>query len=227
MHNLLRAGREWVVRADDDTTAWGVTNRPHGTRRGPAGQSPSDRHAVVAQRPARRRVDHGMTPFAEHAMSPARTPGTVRSPKRRFAAAGAALVAVVASLAAAPSRRRPGRRIRPVTVSPSPCATRAMGRTGRTRCGAGRAAAATPTPTGPARPYSGRRGGEDAFAPQPRDAVCTMQYGGPATARITGTWAGRPVDATYDRTNGCAIARWDRMVPLLPEPGRTVGAQGA
>lgn len=54
-----------------------------------------------------------------------------------------------------------------------------------------------------------------------------MQYGGPATARITGTWAGRPVDATYDRTNGCAIARWDRMVPLLPEPGRTVGAQGA
>ncbi|GGV76036.1 hypothetical protein GCM10010294_41600 [Streptomyces griseoloalbus] len=62
------------------------------------------------------------------------------------------------------------------------------------------------------------RWGEDAFAPAPRDAVCTMQYGGPATARITGTWAGRPVDATYDRANGCAIARWDRLVPLLPEP---------
>lgn len=61
------------------------------------------------------------------------------------------------------------------------------------------------------------RWGQDAFAPAPRDAVCTMQYGGPATARITGTWAGRPVDATYDRTNGCAIARWDALVPLLPE----------
>jgi len=70
------------------------------------------------------------------------------------------------------------------------------------------------------------RWGRDAFAPVPRDALCTMQYGGPATARVTGTWAGRPVDATYDRANGCAIARWDRLVPLLPEAGRRVGAQG-
>lgn len=63
------------------------------------------------------------------------------------------------------------------------------------------------------------RWGRDAFAPAPRDAVCTMQYGGPAPARVTGTWAGRPVDAVYDRTNGCEIARWDRLVPLLPEAG--------
>ncbi|CAL9510784.1 hypothetical protein SUDANB15_03620 [Streptomyces sp. enrichment culture] len=61
------------------------------------------------------------------------------------------------------------------------------------------------------------RWGEDAFAPVPRDAVCTLQYGGPATARVTGTWAGRPVDATFDRGDGCGIARWDRLVPLLPE----------
>ncbi|MEW2075112.1 SSI family serine proteinase inhibitor [Streptomyces sp. NPDC013433] len=61
------------------------------------------------------------------------------------------------------------------------------------------------------------RWGRDAFAPAPRDTVCTLQYGGPATARVTGTWAGRPVDATYDRTNGCEIARWDQLVPLLPE----------
>ncbi|MFD7702277.1 SSI family serine proteinase inhibitor [Streptomyces caelestis] len=61
------------------------------------------------------------------------------------------------------------------------------------------------------------RWGRDAFAPAPRDAVCTLQYGGPATARVTGTWAGRPVDATYTRTNGCEIDRWDRLVPLLPE----------
>jgi len=63
------------------------------------------------------------------------------------------------------------------------------------------------------------RWGQDAFAPVPRGAVCTMQYGGPATARVTGTWAGRPVDATFDRRDGCAIARWDRFVPLLPEAG--------
>lgn len=49
--------------------------------------------------------------------------------------------------------------------------------------------------------------------------MCTMQYGGPATARVTGTWAGRPVDATYERGNGCEIARWDAMVPVLPELG--------
>lgn len=61
------------------------------------------------------------------------------------------------------------------------------------------------------------RWGKDVFAPAPRDAVCTMQYGGAATARVTGTWAGRPVDAAYSRKNGCEIARWDRLVPLLPE----------
>ncbi|WP_217235882.1 SSI family serine proteinase inhibitor [Streptomyces sp. AC555_RSS877] len=64
------------------------------------------------------------------------------------------------------------------------------------------------------------RWGKDAFAAVPRDSVCTMQYGGPATAHVTGTWAGRPVDARFDRSNGCEIGRWDRLVPLLPEVGR-------
>ncbi|MEV8318022.1 SSI family serine proteinase inhibitor [Streptomyces sp. NPDC059900] len=63
------------------------------------------------------------------------------------------------------------------------------------------------------------RWGRDLFAPTPADANCTMQYGGPATARITGTWHGRPVDATYDRSNGCEISRWNNMVPVLPEAG--------
>ncbi|MFG2308873.1 SSI family serine proteinase inhibitor [Streptomyces sp. NPDC048566] len=60
--------------------------------------------------------------------------------------------------------------------------------------------------------------GKDLFAPVPPDSLCTMQYGGPATAHVTGTWAGRPVDARYDRTNGCEISRWDAMVPFLPDP---------
>ncbi|MGF0174842.1 SSI family serine proteinase inhibitor [Streptomyces sp. Marseille-Q5077] len=63
----------------------------------------------------------------------------------------------------------------------------------------------------------GSRWGKDTFAPATRDGFCTMQYGGPATAHVTGTWAGRPVDARYDRSNGCEIDRWDRLVPLLPD----------
>ncbi|WP_420311226.1 SSI family serine proteinase inhibitor [Streptomyces sp. YS-B37] len=61
--------------------------------------------------------------------------------------------------------------------------------------------------------------GKDPFAPVPPDSMCTMIYGGPATAHVTGTWAGRPVDTTYDRGNGCEISRWNAMVPLLPALG--------
>jgi hypothetical protein len=59
--------------------------------------------------------------------------------------------------------------------------------------------------------------GRDPFAPVPPRSLCTMQYGGPATARITGVWAGHPVDARYDRSDGCQIARWNDLVPLLPD----------
>ncbi|MET9360059.1 SSI family serine proteinase inhibitor [Streptomyces sp. NPDC006632] len=58
--------------------------------------------------------------------------------------------------------------------------------------------------------------GKDTFAPVPAGQMCTFVYGGPATAHITGTWAGRPVDATYNRSNGCEISRWDKLVPVLP-----------
>jgi hypothetical protein len=61
------------------------------------------------------------------------------------------------------------------------------------------------------------RWGQEPFAPVAEGTVCTMQYGGSATARVTGTWAGRPVDATFDRSNGCEIDRWNRLVPLLPD----------
>ncbi|WP_406331287.1 SSI family serine proteinase inhibitor [Streptomyces sp. NBC_00203] len=58
--------------------------------------------------------------------------------------------------------------------------------------------------------------GKDPFGPVAPGTMCTMLYGGPATAHVTGTWAGRPVDARFDRTNGCEISRWDALVPLLP-----------
>ncbi|MFI0716233.1 SSI family serine proteinase inhibitor [Streptomyces inhibens] len=60
------------------------------------------------------------------------------------------------------------------------------------------------------------RWGQDPFAPVPQGAKCTMMYGGPATAHVTGTWAGRPVNADFRRTNGCEISRWSRFEPLLP-----------
>ncbi|MFD0022713.1 SSI family serine proteinase inhibitor [Streptomyces sp. NPDC058382] len=60
------------------------------------------------------------------------------------------------------------------------------------------------------------REGADPFAPVPGDAMCTQQFGGPATARVTGSWQGRSVDATFDRTNGCEIARWNGLRPVLP-----------
>ncbi|MHC0432808.1 SSI family serine proteinase inhibitor [Streptomyces sp. O3] len=61
--------------------------------------------------------------------------------------------------------------------------------------------------------------GRDLFAPTPEDALCTMVYGGPETARATGTWHGRQIDAAYDRTNGCEIGRWDALGAVLPAAG--------
>ncbi|MDI5967486.1 SSI family serine proteinase inhibitor [Streptantibioticus silvisoli] len=52
--------------------------------------------------------------------------------------------------------------------------------------------------------------------PTPKREMCSMVYGGPQTARITGTWHGRRVDQTYSRSNGCQTARWQRMAPVLP-----------
>ncbi|MFF9786163.1 SSI family serine proteinase inhibitor [Streptomyces nigrescens] len=60
------------------------------------------------------------------------------------------------------------------------------------------------------------RWGRDPFAPVPQGVNCTMIYGGPATAHVSGTWAGRPVNADFRRTNGCEISRWSTFEPLLP-----------
>ncbi|MFF0287775.1 SSI family serine proteinase inhibitor [Streptomyces sp. NPDC005262] len=61
-----------------------------------------------------------------------------------------------------------------------------------------------------------RDGGTNPFRPVPADAMCTQQFGGSATARVTGTWRGQHVDAPFDRTNGCEIARWNTLRPVLP-----------
>jgi hypothetical protein len=59
---------------------------------------------------------------------------------------------------------------------------------------------------------------EDPFAPLPQDVICTEQYGGDQTARVTGTYRGAPVDLELSRVDGCRIAQWDRLGALLPGP---------
>ena len=41
-----------------------------------------------------------------------------------------------------------------------------------------------------------------------------MIFGGPDKATVKGTLDGAAVDATFTRSNGCEIARWDRMTAL-------------
>ena len=62
------------------------------------------------------------------------------------------------------------------------------------------------------------KGMADPFAPLPTDVVCTEQFGGPQTAHILGRWSGEPVDLEVSRSDGCRIAQWDSLGPLLPEP---------
>ena len=50
--------------------------------------------------------------------------------------------------------------------------------------------------------------------PPAPDRVCTMQYGGPERARITGTLDGTTIDREVARTNGCGIAEWNSLEPL-------------
>jgi hypothetical protein len=53
------------------------------------------------------------------------------------------------------------------------------------------------------------------FAPVPKDVACTEIYGGPQTAEVRGFFRGRRVRATFNRTNGCEIDRWNRVAFLF------------
>lgn len=74
-----------------------------------------------------------------------------------------------------------------------------------------------PDPTTACRVLAER--GERALAPVPKGMQCTQVYGGPQTAHITGTWAGRRVDSRFSLRDGCEIARWKALVGLLPRVG--------
>ena len=55
------------------------------------------------------------------------------------------------------------------------------------------------------------------LAPTADDVACTQQFGGPETATIKGTIRGEAIDASFSRTDGCEIARWDKVKPLLDQ----------
>lgn len=61
--------------------------------------------------------------------------------------------------------------------------------------------------------------GRAALDPVPRDVACTEIWGGPQTATITGELDGATIDAELSRANGCEIARWDALVPVLGTAG--------
>lgn len=58
------------------------------------------------------------------------------------------------------------------------------------------------------------------LAPErPAARACTEIYGGPDRAVITGTHQGKHIDSEFTRTNGCYIAEWDALAPLLGAGG--------
>jgi Subtilisin inhibitor-like len=57
--------------------------------------------------------------------------------------------------------------------------------------------------------------GRGIFAPTPPGTACTMIYGGPQEALVTGTLRGVKVWARFRRRDGCEIARWNRVGFLL------------
>ena len=61
--------------------------------------------------------------------------------------------------------------------------------------------------------------GESALPPVPKDRMCTQIYGGPEKATVKGTWNGKPVNATFSKTNGCEVGRWQALAGLLPAAG--------
>jgi len=80
----------------------------------------------------------------------------------------------------------------------------------------GKPVAGTTVPQPAAALAAVERFGADLFFPKPGPPrLCTQQYGGPQVAVVTGTFHGRTVHSTFTRTDGCEIARWKALAPLL------------
>ena len=49
------------------------------------------------------------------------------------------------------------------------------------------------------------------FQPVPTNQACTMIYGGPQKATVSGSYKGARVEGEFNRTNGCEIDRWEKL----------------
>jgi len=63
-----------------------------------------------------------------------------------------------------------------------------------------------------------------AWQPVPEEQACTARYGGPETGRISGIVAGHRVNVFLSRRNGCEIARFDALEPVLRSASPTQNA---
>ena len=57
------------------------------------------------------------------------------------------------------------------------------------------------------------------FDPVPVDQACTAIYGGPRKATVTGTYEDEAISAVFTQENGCEIARWNQVEPVLEALG--------
>lgn len=99
------------------------------------------------------------------------------------------------------------------------------------RDGPSRTATLTCVPDGgthpdPDKACAALRAHPQALDPVPQDTACTEIYGGDQVAMVTGEaglddphQARLRIDALLNRANGCEIARWDELAPLLELPG--------
>jgi Subtilisin inhibitor-like len=88
------------------------------------------------------------------------------------------------------------------------------------RGGEARSATLTCDPDGgshpdPARACDALLSHEDALEPVGQGVACTEIYGGPQLATVSGA----NVHAVFSRENGCQIARWEKLAPLLELSG--------
>jgi len=90
--------------------------------------------------------------------------------------------------------------------------------------GPSRTATLTCDPTGGTHPNPPKACGAldahpETLHPVPGDVACTEIYGGDQVAEVKGAGpGGAPIRAILNRTNGCEIARWDALAPLLELP---------
>lgn len=62
-------------------------------------------------------------------------------------------------------------------------------------------------------------GGRGLITSPAKNQACTQQYGGAATARVTGEVKGKKVDRSFALRNGCEIDAWKAAASLLGDPG--------